>query len=358
MEDDALTRVRSLPAQIIRAGASVVLKRGCTEIRFQGGNYADRLDLLLRTARSGSTERDILAQVDEPEREEIRALLRLLRSKHFLISMAEGELVPTAPESPLDIFNWHFEPEGRAIRQRLQSRRIVILGQSSLSQLLSDALRDSGFRHVTNVSYPNSALPSQATGGGVETDHAHNGSFAVPYQTWIQSAGWGSVDCIVAASNVGGRAVLRDWNDVAMRHHRHFLPVVLQNAIGFIGPLAVPGETACYECLVARENSHLDEPELRRAVEQAASEGRDVVGYHPLMNSVLAGVAAFELVKFYSEMIAGLNVGTLIEVDLLGPRITTHKVLRVPRCMVCSSLHERPSVSIHKPHSAPEASRP
>lgn len=73
------------------------------------------------------------------------------------------------------------------------------------------------------------------------------------------------------------------------------------------------------------------------------------------MISVLSGVAAFELVKLYGEMVAALNVGTLIEVNLLGTRMTTRKVLRIPRCRVCSSLLEQPSISIHKPNTTSKA---
>jgi thiazole/oxazole-forming peptide maturase SagC family component len=142
---------------------------------------------------------------------------------------------------------------------------------------------------------------------------------------------------------------MRRWNELAIRHQCHFLSVVLQDAIGYVGPLVIPGETACYECLVAREDSNLDDSETRRNVEQAAEEGWHVVGSHPLLISVLASVAAFELVKFYGEMIAVFNVATLIEVNLLNTRITARKVLKVPRCVICSSLLQQSSVSIRRP---------
>ena len=120
--DHSVVRLRSFPVQIIRAGTSVVLKRGCTEIRFQGSHYADRLALLLELSRSGSTEQDILARIEERDRPETLALLRLLQAKQIVIPADVGESGSLAPETPLDIFHWHFTPQDRRGASKPQSR--------------------------------------------------------------------------------------------------------------------------------------------------------------------------------------------------------------------------------------------
>jgi molybdopterin-synthase adenylyltransferase len=347
MEHDSQVRFKSLPAQIIPAGATVVLKRGCIEIRFQGSQYADRLALLLKFFRSGSTEQEFLSRVEEAHRSETHALLRLLTAKNFIIPVTGIETQLTGREPHLDVFYWHFEPQPYTIVGRLQSRRIVLLGDNSLTRELSQALALSGFGHITAVAYPLPESPHKRTDR--EAISSQNGWCPIPHETWIQTEDWRSVDCLVATSDVGGRELLRQWNELAIRQQCHFLPVVLQDALGFIGPLVIPGETACYECLVARENSHIDDPELHRTVERAAYEGSCVAGFHPLMVSVLSSLAAFELMKFYAEMVGVRNVGTMIEVDLLATRIMARKVLKLPRCMMCSSLLNQPSISCHKP---------
>jgi thiazole/oxazole-forming peptide maturase SagC family component len=118
--------------------------------------------------------------------------------------------------------------------------------------------------------------------------------------------------------------------------------------IGYIGPLVIPSETACLECLKARQNSHLQDHVSRHAVEAVAFESQGYLGFHPSMAHILGDIAAFEVFKFCSGSLPSVNVGTLIEVNLLATRITTRRVLKVPRCPACSPLNTAPSVMAEK----------
>jgi len=159
----------------------------------------------------------------------------------------------------------------------------------------------------------------------------------MPHQT-------ASLHCLIATSDFGGMQLMREWNQFCYEANIQFFPVVLQNAVGYVGPLIVPGETACFECLRARQNSHLADPEIQRATEYRAFEGQLVNGFHPSMASVLGDIAAFELTKFYGR-VPRWRVGTLIEVNLLIPSIVTRKVLKIPRCSVCSQLNKHSPVT-------------
>ena len=161
----------------------------------------------------------------------------------------------------------------------------------------------------------------------------------MPYEKWVQSLKPESLDCLIATSDFGGLQLMRQWNEFCVQHGRHFLPVVLQDLIGYVGPLVIPGETACFECLRARQNANLEEASARRAAEHAAFEGQGIVGCHPAMASVLGDIAAIELTKFYGIRMPIWQVGTLIEVNLLAGRMTPRKVLKVPRCAVCGTLN-------------------
>jgi thiazole/oxazole-forming peptide maturase SagC family component len=127
-----------------------------------------------------------------------------------------------------------------------------------------------------------------------------------------------------------------------------FLPVVLQDLIGTVGPLVIPGESACLECLRARENAHMDDPEKRRASEYGAFHGQVVNAFHPSMASILGDLAAMELVKFHGQLMRSQLVGHLIEVNLVAPEITVRRVLKLPRCEVCGSVVSRSPISDEK----------
>src|SRR5262249_10319169 len=147
--------------------------------------------------------------------------------------------------------------------------------------------------------------------------------------------------CIVATSDFGGLTSMRQWNEFCVTRNIHFFPVVLQNLVGYVGPLVVPGETPCFECVRARQNANIEDPTTRAAAEPHAFSSQHVIGFHPSMATILGDIAAVELGKFYGGWLASESVGSLIVVRLLVPSVTTHRVLKIPRCPVCSDLNKR-----------------
>jgi bacteriocin biosynthesis cyclodehydratase domain-containing protein len=95
------------------------------------------------------------------------------------------------------------------------------------------------------------------------------------------------------------------------------------------------------------------------AVDRAAEGRRALAGAHPAMADVLGTVAAMELLKLYGG-IRGWQVGRLVEVNLLTTSMTSHRVLRVPRCPACSAVNDRAPVdpSVRLPTIARGQTRP
>jgi thiazole/oxazole-forming peptide maturase SagC family component len=142
------------------------------------------------------------------------------------------------------------------------------------------------------------------------------------------------------------------WNRYCVENEIAFLPVVLRRLIGEIGPFVVPRETACYECLTARQNSHLREHRALRAVEAQSPYGQAISGFFPSMGSILGDMAALELVKFYSGGMP-YRVGHFIEVNLLATVLDSHKVLRVPRCRTCAATMTTSSFGLERADFVP-----
>jgi thiazole/oxazole-forming peptide maturase SagC family component len=148
-----------------------------------------------------------------------------------------------------------------------------------------------------------------------------------------------SLGCAVVTSDMGAVEQLRAWNEYAVLHRLHYLPVVLQDLVGYVGPVVVPGETPCYECVVSRQNAHLMDHRSRRALEAAFLQEQAVGGFHPSIASILGDIAALELTKFFGLGGALARPGMLIEVNILGSEMKARRVLRLPRCPVCSRLN-------------------
>ena len=123
--------------------------------------------------------------------------------------------------------------------------------------------------------------------------------------------------------------------------------MTIQNMIGYIGPLVIPGETACYECFYRRLLSHLEEPEMFRTIEAHNLGGQRIVSHHPLMLSALADLAAFEILRHFSEVLDH-EPGTLLEVRFLARRMDGRRVMKLPRCPTCSPLVTKPSTTLNK----------
>jgi thiazole/oxazole-forming peptide maturase SagC family component len=151
---------------------------------------------------------------------------------------------------------------------------------------------------------------------------------------------------VVVTSEFGPTKSFHEFNSWCVENKHHFFPVWLEDMIGYLGPLVIPGESPCFQCIRERMNSHADDPETQDLIHnQADFSGAYPVGFHPAMVSVLGDLAVFELTKFYSSLFSNSILGRLIEVSLLAPRLKSRKIFKLPRCPVCSPLRTSPSMT-------------
>jgi bacteriocin biosynthesis cyclodehydratase domain-containing protein len=337
-EGFGFARLRARPVQLIEGEGGVVLKRGCTEVAVDGEHAAEVVRSIVDRARSGMTPDDLEALFTEEERPAVASLVEHLRRRGILYD-DDGAAVGAAEESPLDIFYWHFGDDASSAARKLADRRFVLIGVNPLSRALDDALRAAGAEAIEVVDDP--ALRADGHDGVAWAAQA------VEAERWRESVDLGERACIVASTDHGGELALIPWNRFALEHSVGFLPIVLRDMVGHVGPLVVPGETACFECLRTRVASNLRDQSRAELLAANAADGRDVVGFHPAMITVIAGIAAFELGRFY----AGLprwKAGMVIDVNLLDTTMTSRRVLRAPRCPACSPLIERATTAVFR----------
>jgi bacteriocin biosynthesis cyclodehydratase domain-containing protein len=339
-------KLKALPVQLIEVHGGVVLKRGCTEVKIGGEGMTDVIRMLLDAASwEGATAQEICERFAASDRPAIERLIRELQARNILVSGEDGDVTETA-ESNLDIFHWHFGEKTDRVTERLNSRHMVIVGVNYVSRQLAISLNASGVENFQVLDHPLLRNLNLFNDAGVLKNDAWPTFLKRPgrYGNGIPSS---SYDCLVAVSDFGRSPELRELNKLCIAQGRRFLPVVLQNAIGYIGPFSVPGESACYECLLARRNSNLEDWPSHLAVEKMSFEGQGVAGFHPSISVIVGEITAFELSRAYGGALAP-RVGTLIEVNLLATRLMTHKVLKVPRCPACSTLNTRPSTTLRR----------
>jgi bacteriocin biosynthesis cyclodehydratase domain-containing protein len=324
----------------------VIVKRGTTEFFVPGEASRDHLTAVLVAAgdRRGTPLgelRSVLSGTGPPGA--LQTLLDELMARRIVIAAPPAH--PGGfPETPLDVLAWDAGTDPAAVRAALSAATIHVLGVNTISRRVVEGLAKDGFT-VCCVDHPDlrNVRLFRETG---ELDPASWGD-CVPedFDAWRESLGIRPVTCLVACTDFGGLSLLSEWSAAAWSNDWHFLPVALQDLVGFVGPLVVPGETSCFECFLARRDAAAGASPRARAAESFAVSGQAIHAAHPSMSSVLADVAVFELMKFYGGLWRSDIVNRTIEVSLLSAHMESHRVLKVPRCRLCSSLNEREPIA-------------
>jgi len=343
-------RLRALHAQVIETDGAVLIKRGRAVVKVGGEGAGEVVRRVLAMAAEGARTEEISELFAAPDRPAVEQLVRELEMRRILV-LDDGSARPsTEAESSLDVFYWHFDQRTKQVAERLNRQYIAIMGVNCISRQLATSLTAAGWENVEVVDYPFLCNLRLFDDDGRLAPEQWPLSLKPPteYREWSGRLDPEALDCLVATSDFGGQHLLRQWNEFCVKRNKHLLPVVLQDLVGFVGPLVVPGETACLECLRGRQNSHSEDPESHRAVEALAFEGQAVTGFHPAMASILGDIAAVELTKFYGGLTPPRMAGRLIEVNLLATQMEERKVFKLPRCPICGPRNRRSPVALNK----------
>jgi bacteriocin biosynthesis cyclodehydratase domain-containing protein len=342
-------RLVALPLQLVEVAGGVIVRRGSIQLLVRGDRSVQALETVVDAMRGeGASIDEICDRFAAPDRPTVQQLVQQLMARQFVVPVGQ---VPGGvdTEDQLDVFYWHFGLSARQVNMRLNQVQVAILGINHVSRQLASSLNMAGMTSVRVIDYPllrNLSLFDEAE--QVQASRWPGAIAPIANEDWEMALEAEPFDCLVATSDFGGLHLMRQWNVLCLERGRHFLPVVLQDMIGYVGPSVIPGESACFECFLSRLDSNRTADSQGYANEMAAFAGQHVAGFHPSMASVLGDIAAIELTKFYSRALPLWKIGSVTEVNLLAGRMESRKVLRVPRCSACSNLIRRSSTSMIK----------
>lgn len=126
---------------------------------------------------------------------------------------------------------------------------------------------------------------------------------------------------------------LAGWNRLALDEGVDWLPVrPYDGSIATVGPLVVPGESPCYECLLLRLAANVEYgPDLAEIDAAPVAARADAA-----LETLVAALAAHLVLRWVAGRDTTLP-GTLHVVEgRPALRWAEHPVLRVPRCGACS----------------------
>jgi thiazole/oxazole-forming peptide maturase SagC family component len=357
-ECTATVRLRALPTQLVRATDGVVLVRGATSLKVSGPDACELVYTLLSACVSESATRDELRSLfAATDRECVDQLIdQLLRRRFLISSMDENVFSGNETETSADIFYWNFGARAENVHRDLEQVKLAILGVNEISRALALSLRASGFNNVDVIDAP-LVRNMRLFDGDRLMSSAWPDALPAPSELTRWEATLSSRDytAIIATSDFGDVESMRHWNRICVARKLHFMPVLLRGLMGFIGPITIPQDSACYECLWTRESSNASHlgADLRN-LEHSAATRQHVQGFLPPMASLLGELAAIELLKLYAHVMP-YQVAALIEVKPLSASVTSRSVLKVPRCPVCSGLVQRGALNLDRLDLVPKS---
>ncbi len=333
---------RVLPLQVIAFSDGYILRRGSEQFTIVGAEAGDLIRVLGTLMQEGSFSLASVTQMfSAPDQEKVKFIIRQLARRGMVV--ADNDAHPE-DESAEDVFYWNYGSHTQDVVRELNDLHIALVGVGQLCLAIAGALANSGLRAVKVVD--DLLLRTQTlfkentfTGAGGRRGLAME---VLTSKDWISRENTAN-SCLIACSDFGGRQLLLPWNEVCVEKNIAFLPVVIKDFTGWTGPLVIPGETPCFQCLCARQNMHLEAYET--LIEDAVSKEQIAVAGHPVMYGVLANLAVMRLLGYLGKFPTE-NPDHVLELDFNTGRSESRRVLKIPRCPVCSTLNSYPETDL------------
>ncbi|MCC5905703.1 MAG: hypothetical protein JJU13_05840 [Balneolaceae bacterium] len=340
-------KLKALPFQVVEMEDELLLKRGLSTMVIPDKSAMVVIRVIQKAlAKKPYTAEELAGLFAANTRELILNFIEHLLKKRFVVYENGCPAVPAESETPQDIFYWHFNKYQDEIAVRLNERKVSLIGINTLTKKLLKALQREHTNQVLVIDDPSLRNVTYFDDEFEITDSFWKSSDIKIIEADAAAESIGDIGFMVAASEFGSFYLLETWNQFAVQNNIPFYPGVLQNMVGYAGPLVIPGESACLKCLKHRQNSNSPGFNEKRYAEKFAFQTQQTVAYHQSMLGVLAEVIIFDLVKFINNI--QWEVGSFCEIDLLSGNMKKRKLIKAPRCRTCSSASKRPVINIHK----------
>ncbi|PYP83522.1 MAG: hypothetical protein DMF61_23155 [Blastocatellia bacterium AA13] len=143
---------------------------------------------------------------------------------------------------------------------------------------------------------------------------------------------------LAIAIDRGEPVLLEAINKFSQSRNVALLHCVANGTQAIVGPLVVPGQTACLTCYRLRVNSHVEFYEEQRAFEawvKSNGHRRATPGTPPALANMAAAMAALEIIKHVTEVYEPEIYDRFISIDALTLEVISHQLLKLPRCPDC-----------------------
>jgi bacteriocin biosynthesis cyclodehydratase domain-containing protein len=282
--------------RLVEDGDRLMLEHGQTVVVLEGAAVRTLVPALLPLLDGTHSLEELVVRMGPPVRTAIESAIETL-ARHGLLT--EGPAAPARSRATGDAFAAAYGVPPSAVAERLASAIVSIVGESPAGAEIARLLLAAGVGEVRR---------------GV----------------WESG---GEVDLAVVTPATDELARFGPWNAAAIATGRPWLPVrPFDGRLAAVGPLIVPDESCCYECVLLRRGANLE-----YGADLAAIETTPIAATaDPAFESLVVAFAAHLVLRWvagHDRTLPGLLYAVEPQPTLT---ITEHTVLRVPRCPACS----------------------
>lgn len=313
-----VTRVPERPLlapwyRLVGDGDRLLLEHGQSVVALEGAAVRTFLPVLLPLLDGTRGYEDLVVRLGRAVRPALDRALETLAAHGLLV---DGPDVSPEARPSAHAVAAAFDLPPSVVAERLAAGVVGVVGQSPLGVEIARLLRLCGLERIRSLRQRSRARVSIA----------------------------------VVAPGAAELEGLRSWNRRALRTGTPWLAVrAYDGRFASVGPLIVPGESCCFECVLLRRAANLvhgyDLDEIERAPLAARADAA--------VEAVVAALAAHLVLR----SVAGRDTtlpGILYTVEA-RPALTLgeHAVLRVPRCPACSDVdRSAPRLPWHEAEAA------
>jgi bacteriocin biosynthesis cyclodehydratase domain-containing protein len=201
--------------------------------------------------------------------------------------------------------------EAGEILGRCRAARVVVCGRSTLANEVWRAIQNQGFTASSLIDpiSPNDSLPPA-------------GEVCLPV---IVESDW-------------DQAVLESINRSSLAARRPWMIVGAWSRRVLVGPIFVPGETACYDCYRKRLDSHRRHLAAFQALERWQRDRNERPEPSPVLPAVArlaAAWTALEVFHYVTRVASPRTLGRVLVYDPAEARLGIETVLKIPWCPTC-----------------------
>lgn len=308
-----MTKLRISPfVSVIEVDSSIFVRTDLKTFTLTGTDVQDflRRALPLLDGKRGTDE--ILDAFPDYSDASVRALLTNLKTLGLVVESDEFHDGPDpSRQEELSAFVTSWKPNVQDIKAELTQAHVAIVGELEWLTGVCQELEQSGIGRLTKLSLPNGAE-----------------SFKLPEDVTLllAIAHPDELKLFAAIARLGEQRKLR------------YLIAQIDGLSAILGPVVIPGQTACWECLRTR---HLaNQPSAAESAllqSQLLTEGsiprRRLTP--PGAATVLRGLILGETIKLLTGYTPSHLVSRQLEFNLITHTTEIHDLIRLPWCPVC-----------------------